>query len=418
MSAIKIEKLLRKKLGLELSSVGETAIKNAVGARMRALHIGDLASYVNALESSTQELNELVEEVVIPETWFFRNTHPFVVATSFVAKKIASTSNFFIKMLSAPCSTGEEAYSLAIALLESGIPGEQFSIQGVDISTRALERARTGIYRENSFREKDLRLQYKYFQQENDQYILDKKIKNKVRFSHGNILDPEFMQGLGVFDVLFCRNVMIYLDSQSRKQAQSIINCLLTGDGILFVGHAESGLLDRNLFRAAPYPKAFAYYRSTADGIGITRETVSDKQHKISYHKSLLAGSYRYSTTIRSKGADNGAPVIPDTNTNPGDSLQSPKQLIEKKRFSEAVKLLKKFLRANSTSAEAYYLLGRAKVEAEETNEGKKLLHKAVYLEPNHKEALSLLALLAERSGDFNRATIFEERIQRLKNDA
>ena len=415
MDAIKIEKLLRKKLGLELNSVGKTAIKSAVGKRMRALQLDDITRYVIVLESSGQELNELVEEVVIPETWFFRNTHPFIVTTSFVAKKLAKNNNSFIELLSAPCSTGEEAYSLAIALLEAGIPADQFSIQGVDISTRALDRARNGIYRENSFREKDLRLQYKYFQQENNHYILNATIKSKVRFSRGNILDSEFMQGLGMFDVLFCRNVLIYLDAQSRKRAQANINNLLAKDGILFVGHAESGLLDRNLFRATPYPKAFAFYRSGAELKGISRETAADNKQKISYHKSLLAGSYRYSTTSRSQLVDVDASNVRDKNAGTEEGLHIARQLVEKKRFAEAEALLKKYLRSNSTSAEAYYLLGLAKVESEETKEGKKLLHKAVYLEPNHLKALSLLAVLAERAGDFIRATIFEQRIQRLK---
>ena len=415
MDAITIDKLLHKKLGIELNSVGKTAIKGAVKARMHALHINEIDSYVRALESSDQELNELVEEVVIPETWFFRNTHPFIVATSFVAKKLATNNNSFIKLLSAPCSTGEEAYSLAIAFLEAGIPADKFSIQGIDISTRALERARNGIYRENSFREKDLRLQYKYFQNENNQYILNATIKNMVRFSRGNILDPHFMQGLGICDVLFCRNVLIYLDAQSRMRALANINNLLTRDGILFVGHAESGLLDKNLFRAAPYPKAFAFLRSGTEGKKISSQTAADSQQKISYHKSLLAGSYRYSTTSRPKSGAADASPVRAKKTGEDESLPLARQLIEKKRLTEAEALLKKVLRTNSTSAEAYYLLGLVKVESDETKAGKKLLHKTVYLEPDHIKALGLLTLLAERAGDSTRATIFKQRIQRLE---
>jgi chemotaxis protein methyltransferase WspC len=190
---------------------------------------------------------------------------------------------------------------------------------------------------------------------------------------------------------------------------------MLTKDGILFVGHAERGLLDRNLFRASPYPKAFAFYRSSTELKGTSRETAADNEQKISYHKSLLAGSYRYSTTSRSQLADVDASNIRDKNAGTEKGLHIARQLIEKNRFAEAEALLKKYLRSNSTSAEAYYLLGLAKVESDETKEGKKLLHKAVYLEPNHLKALSLLAQLAERAGDFIRATIFEQRIRRLK---
>jgi chemotaxis protein methyltransferase WspC len=414
----KIEQLLHKRLGLELSAVGKTAIKSGLHSRMRTLHLDREEQYVALLESSVQEINELVEEVVIPETWFFRNTHPFVVVTSFVAKQLARKKGAFVRLLSAPCSSGEEAYSLAIALVEAGIAAERFSIEGIDISGRALERAEKAIYRENSFRENDLHLRYKYFQKEGNHFILNARIRKMVHFRQGNILNNEFMQGLGIFDVLFCRNLLIYLDRQARQLAFVHIDKLLAPDGILFVGHAESGLLDRDLFRSTPYPKAFAFFRS-----GLENRTSADKppahpQKMKSYHSSLLADSYKYSTTSRFQSAqtDEGPPHKEKTADE--NDLSRARQLADERRHTEATALVKEYLHRHGTSAEAYYLLGMIRVESGDTKEGAKMLRKAVYLEPNHVDALFLLSLLAERAGDFARAKIFEERIQRLKHGA
>jgi len=415
MSAHKIEQLLHKKLGLELSPVGKTAIRSGLSSRMRALNIYRIDQYVEVLESSAHELNELVDEVVIPETWFFRNTYPFVVVTSFVAKQLARKNGSVIKLLSAPCSSGEEAYSLAIALIEAGIGVDQFSIHGVDISGRALERARKGIYRENSFRENDLPLRYKYFQKKENLFILSTRIRKMVHCHRGNILNNDFIRGLGIFDVLFCRNLLIYLDRQARQRAFAHIDKLLAADGILFVGHAESGLLDRDLFRSSPYPKSFAFFRSGFEKRAVAGKPPAGSQKMKTYHASLLAGSYKYSTTSRSKPVN--ADLSPADNGKPAEEIDLGKArlLADERRFMEATVLLKDFLGRNGTSAEAYYLLGMIRVESGDTKEGTKMLRRAVYLEPNHIAALSLLSLLAERAGEFARAQIFEERIERLK---
>ena len=402
-------------LGLELSSVGKTAIKGGLNNRMHTLHIDNIEQYLAVLKSSAQELNELIEEVVIPETWFFRNTHPFVVATSFVAKQLTVNKGHVIKLLSVPCSSGEEAYSLAIALVEAGFAADQFSICGIDISARALERAQKAIYRENSFRENDLRLRYKYFKKEKNHYILNGHIKKMVHFRRSNILNEEFINDLGIFDVLFCRNLLIYLDRQARQRVIAHIDKLLAADGILFVGHAESGLLDRHLFRSTPYPKAFAFFRSRVEKRESSDKSPAHPRIMKTYHSSLLAGSYKYSTTSRARPSQDNESAFHNKKPAEENDLVRARQLTDERRHTEARALLKEFLLRHGTSADAYYLLGMIRVESGDTKEGAKLLRKAVYLEPNHIDALSLLSQLAERTGDFTRAKIFEERIARLK---
>ena len=135
-----------------------------------------------------------------------------------------------------------------------------------------------------------------------------------------------------------------------------------------------------------------------------------------SYHSALLAHSYRYSTTSRSHQPDktDTSPAQEEEKVQEND-LRRARQLADERQHTEATSLLKEYLHRDGTSAEAYYLLGMIRVESGDTKEGATLLRKAVYLDPNHIDALFLLSLLAERAGDFARAKIFEERIQRLK---
>jgi chemotaxis protein methyltransferase WspC len=411
---LEIETLLREKLGLEITSVGRCNLKHAVRKRMEDVHIDDLNSYTTLLTSSKQELNELVEEVVVPETWFFRDTQPFIVLTSYVAKKLAKNPDAFIRLISSPCSTGEEPYSMAIALIEAGISPDRFSIYGIDISSRSLHKARNGIYRRNSFREKDIYLRHKYFRADGNSYVLDTRIKELVHFRQGNILDAQFMSDLGMFHVLFCRNVLIYLDEKSRSKALDHIAKQLAADGILFIGHAESGLLDRNIFTAAPYPKAFAFFRAPVTGKGESFAATTEARQL--YHRSILARSYRFSTTSRPLPAGNNVfqnkrPVVENRITS-----KDIQRMIDEGKLQEATNLINKQLLSHGPSAEAFYLLGVISAEAGKSAEATMLLRKAVYLDSEHVDALTLLSLLAEQSGDLNQVQIFNNRIQRLKN--
>jgi chemotaxis protein methyltransferase WspC len=112
-----------------------------------------------------------------------------------------------LRLLSVPCSTGEEPYSITMSLLNSGWQIDKFTVHAVDISRRSLERANNGVYTEHSFRGKDLGYRSQYFKKQNRSYVINESIRQKVHFHNGNILNPLFMEGLGLFDIIFCRNV-------------------------------------------------------------------------------------------------------------------------------------------------------------------------------------------------------------------
>ena len=137
-------KILNRAMGLAPDSLSRSGIELAVRARMRENATTE-KSYLSLVRTSDEELAELVEEIVVPETWFFRDNKPFEL----LFETVAGRSDEF-RVLSAPCSTGEEPYSIAMTLMGAGL--KKFRVDGVDISARALHKAKSAIYGENSFR--------------------------------------------------------------------------------------------------------------------------------------------------------------------------------------------------------------------------------------------------------------------------
>src|SRR5436190_14625947 len=151
-----IESLLREKMGLDAASIGSGLIHRIVRLRMKTLGLKQVEEYRKLLASSRGEWNELVEGVVVTETWFFRDREPFgALVRQVLDAWLPAHPTAPLRLLSLPCSSGEEPYSVAMALLDAGVPNGRFQIDGADISGRALERARQGIYRKNSFRGED-----------------------------------------------------------------------------------------------------------------------------------------------------------------------------------------------------------------------------------------------------------------------
>src|SRR6476646_1464122 len=148
-----IENLLKQKIGLNAAAIGSNTIARSVRHRMAHCSLEDPVAYLSQLQTSTAELDALIETIVVPETWFFRDREPFVLLAHYVVSEwLPAHPHQILRILSAPCSTGEEPYSIAIALLEAGLSASQFRIDAIDISQTALQKAQQAVYDEYSFR--------------------------------------------------------------------------------------------------------------------------------------------------------------------------------------------------------------------------------------------------------------------------
>src|SRR5260370_38394644 len=246
-----IEKMLREKMGLDAASVGSGSIQGVIRLRRKGVGISDASAYRELLTRSRAEWEELVEAVVVTETWFFRDPEAFGVV---VEAAQASGPGSPLAVPTIPCLSGEEPYCLAIALRDADVPAERVKIDAVDISSRSLARARSGIYSRNSFRGKDLIYRDRHFQSAKTGFVLHPEIRNSVKFIEGNLLNSDFGGARVHYDFIFCRNLLIYFDQPTQQKALEKLDALLAPSGILFVGPAEQPLALERGFVSANIP--------------------------------------------------------------------------------------------------------------------------------------------------------------------
>lgn len=200
--------------------------------------------YLLKYNLTKQELEELFNVLTVNETYFFREKeHIYTLRDVIIPKLLENRPNRNIKILSAGCSTGEEPYSTAIIL------GEEFAskrvnidIVGIDISKRAIDVAQSAVYRKISltFRAVDKTFLIKYFDVDNENLKLKQTIKNSVRFRNQNLFDFNSTILQDKYDIIFCRNVMIYFDKNHKQDLVNHFSKILSDDGYLILGCTEN----------------------------------------------------------------------------------------------------------------------------------------------------------------------------------
>ena len=210
--------------------VKPTVIKNKIDVFCQKENISK-DNLLHLLQTNNTLKEKFINYFTTNETYFFREYHQIEE----FAKK-ASKDNKFYSILSLPTSSGEEAYTIAIALLEEG--KKDFKVLGVDISQEMIEKAKIGRYKKNRLRKTPQKIIQKYFIQDGDYYIIKDEVKRFVEFKQMNLFDEKIYQ-LGKFDAIFFRNLLIYFDEDTKKRAVEIINRLKKPDGVIYFGHAD-----------------------------------------------------------------------------------------------------------------------------------------------------------------------------------
>ena len=427
-----IEALLRQKIGLDALTVGSNTITRAVNRRMADCGLTDANVYFAKLQTSATELEELIETVVIPETWFFRDREPFVFLSRFVISEwLPKNPGKTLRVLSLPCSTGEEPYSIAIALLEAGLNPRNFSIDAADISKVALKKATRAVYGRNSFRDKNLDFRDRYFTEvAGNLHQLNELVRGKVNFIQGNILDSSFLVNQIPYDAIFCRNVLIYFDDAGRSQTVQLLNRLLKKTGILFLGHSESGQKLPNQFVSVRHSLAFAYQKTDIPdspqvqvkqkltNLNSTRVRESKRADTSDNVRSNKLPTFKgnSSTSAQKYPREGGnSQILPVRAIELTADLDAARRLADRGQLQEAAKLCETYLSQNRTNADAYVLLGQVYQATGDRQQAEQSFQKATYLKPDHYEGLIHLALLKEERGDAVGAAMIRRRIQRIE---
>ena len=277
-----IVKILHIDKQLDLSKYKEDTINRRIQKRIEILKLTNIKEYAKYLKDNAQEIDILNKEVLIGVTEFFRGKEAFESLKEQLKKKLINTPEHSeFRVWSVACSSGEEAYTLAILLNEISLEINKhfyFKIFASDIDTVALERARDGEYKEKTLECLSSELISKYFLKTDYGYKVVKSLREQIVFAHHNFLNnPPFIN----IDLISCRNVLIYLKPLVQKDVFAIFHYSLNNDGLLFLGSSESTLSSLELF-------------TTLD----SKNRIYEKRHetKQSSFPNQVIGSYRKNT--------------------------------------------------------------------------------------------------------------------------
>jgi chemotaxis protein methyltransferase CheR len=245
-------------------------IDRRIAERIAATGADSFQVYFAMLRSDArEEIEHLVNAFTVNETYFYREEHQLRCMTSHLLEDLLQRKQAgdTLRIWSIPCSTGEEPYSIAIWLMENWSQVDRHNIEIVasDIDTRALTAAAEGVYGERALMRLSPSLINRYFAPVDDgNYRIDPGLRESIQFTRANLIDPRQMSTYRDFDIIFCRNVLIYFDDTSRRiAAESLYDCLRPG-GYICLGHSETMSRISPLFSVRRFPDAIVYQRPEA----------------------------------------------------------------------------------------------------------------------------------------------------------
>ena len=398
---------LKRCIGLDVASVGPAIIERAVRQRCTALKVADNDLYWQHLISSEEEQQALIESVIVPETWFFRYPESFATLGRLATKRLAEIgSRRTLRILSLPCSTGEEPYSIVMALLDAGLSAHQFSVQALDVSPYSVQKAQRAQYGKNSFRGQLTDFRERYFSADEDGYRVSGRVCDQVSFNVGNLLDPAILGSHLPYDFVFCRNLLIYFDLKTQQQALDVLKRLTREDGVLFIGPAEGSLLGRLGMRSIGAPQSFAFSHNREPEPApppVAKPAVRTVPPQAVAPRAFIS---------RAQAPVEQAPQAKAEGLN--SQLQHIATLANEGKSTEARVACEQLLKHHGPHAQAFYWLGLLSDVEGQAAQAQTFYRKALYLQPQHSEALVHLAALLESLGDAAGAKRLQERAVRL----
>ncbi len=241
-----ISELIYKKSGIKIDKSRKEWLIRRIEKRLDELSLQNINKYINRLlyDITGEEIQNLIEIITINETYFFRNMPQLEIFKDIVLEKIFKEKKLKnLKIWSAGCSIGCEPYTIAIILkekLKSNFKDWNIIIEATDIDRTALKKAEEGIYNKREVQYVEDILLKKYFEIKDNNYIIRDEIKNMVKFKLSNLNNEKDNEKMMIYDVIFCRNVLIYFDDEIQKKIVKMFYEHLNSPGYIFLGHSES----------------------------------------------------------------------------------------------------------------------------------------------------------------------------------
>ncbi|MBW8366907.1 MAG: hypothetical protein K0M70_03510 [Arenimonas sp.] len=401
MSRQALIELLQARLGLDPDTLGPRVIDDAFADARRALAAPDDAALYRQVLMDGKAFSELSEHFVVPETWFFRAPEQFQDLVRFAREQPARRP---LRILSLPASTGEEAYSAAIALLEAGLAAADIDVLGIDVSQTAIRRGSAGVFRPSALRGQPI--PRPWLREADDGSLeADPLLRRCVRLRTGNALDPKLLQSEPGFDVIFCRNLLIYLRPEARAQLLHTLLSAARAPALVLAGQAE--VLSSMSDALRPYeggcPLSFMHGapRAASAAQGLPKAAPRPT------HRPAPAPA-----RVPTPPAGSAPPATPSLAQ---EDIARAHQLADAGQVDQARAACLAHLGRQPADVDALYLLGLLESAAGNAEAAERAFTQVLYLDRDHLDAIEQRVGLAERRGAGDQARDLRARAARLR---
>ncbi|HEY2517808.1 MAG TPA: CheR family methyltransferase [Polyangiaceae bacterium] len=397
--------LVRLRLGLEFEGNGLDTLADVLRQRVSLSPSGRVDSYLHRLTlADPAEVRALAERLTVSETYFFRYADHFraFVETAIPSRLRDGRDRRTLSILSAGCASGEEAYSLGIALREhfgGELDSWSVTILGIDVNPRAIERARRAHYSGWSLRSASPELKERYFRLDGGEFVLDDAVRRMVTFEERNLVTDGVSADDEVFDAIFCRNVLMYFAPDVMRGVVERIRCALAPGGFLFLGHAETlrGVSQR--FHLCHTEEAF-YYQRREGGEERPAPALRATENESSWVDAIEGAAARIQALSREMPL---AAPEPARSTSSAINVTAALEMLRLERFAEGIELLGA---QETTETDPDVLLLRAVLFANggRVAEAEQVCARILAVDEVNAGAHYVMALCREHAGDLRGA--------------
>lgn len=410
---------LQRRLGLDPESIGEATLHHGLDEACAELGARDASELLVRIDRNDADWQRFIDCMVVPETWLFRVPEQFEDLLRHLRELPAARRP--LRVLSLPCASGEEVWSIVATLVAGGFAPGSFEVLGIDVSARAIEAARRARYRRSALRGREA--DPDWFEWDGDWLSPQAALLRCAQFRVGNVLQPGLFAAGERFDVVFCRNLMIYLEEDARRQALQQLLQVLEPDGMLLAGQAEVlSAIDRRL-QPLPGrgPLSFGWARpapavsggAPAPAAAPLRRREADGRRGSPAPAGSGAGTQsprRHDATARED-----APEAPPASSAVDAALAGARSAADAGRLDEARAACRECLDAQPESVPAWFLLGVVEAAAGALDAADAAFARAGYLDRSHHDALLHRAALAERRGQAAEAARLRAQLTRMR---
>lgn len=401
MDTTPFKNLIQKKTGLCFDRSRSDSLEHGIRKMMSEKGTDSPETYLELVIHDQDEFFKLLNLLTINETYFFREpAHIKIFSEHLVPELLKKLSpGRKLNILSAGCSTGEEPYSLAVALMEKFGPEQAhlFSITGIDIDSDAIQKAKDGIYTERSFRSMDHNLMNSYFDHlGNNRYKISDIVKHSVKFRTYNLLHAPWPDPLTGMDIIWYRNVSIYFEQDVQKKIFRNLSQILNEKGYLIVSSTETLSHDFKILSLVEAEGVFLFYKGLE-----TSETGQDAELPEYSHKYEKSAQFQEKENLKPGSVQkNSTGIQKNNNTNEKKSINTlfneALDLAKGKRYEKALEIIDNILKTDSSFTRGHTLKANILVNLQDMDEAKKICLNLIEKDVLCMEGHLILGLIAK----------------------